>query len=96
MPPPDGALSKKESTHEALVRESAGKAAGGAYVAARARAIAALPHDELSCSTTNWSVVAGSGLGPVQHRALQSSNTKRQAQRAINAVPPEQFERSNA
>jgi len=68
-----------------------------AYVAARTRAIAALPHDELSCSTTNWSVVAGDGSGPVQHRALQSSNTKRQrAHRSINAVAPEQSERNNA
>jgi hypothetical protein len=68
-----------------------------AYVAARARAIVVLQHDELSCSTTYWSVVAGSGSGPLQHRALQSSNTKRQlALRAINALPPEQFERSNA
>jgi hypothetical protein len=68
-----------------------------AYVAARARAIAALPHDELSCHTTNWSVVGGSGSGPVQHRASQSSNTKRQlARRTTNAVPPGQFERNNA
>jgi hypothetical protein len=68
-----------------------------AYVAARTRAIAALPHDELSCSTTCWSVVAGCGSGPVQHRALQSRHTKRQlAQRTINAVPPGQSERNIA
>jgi hypothetical protein len=66
-----------------------------AYVTAWARAIAALPHDELSCHTTNWSVAAGSGSGRVQHRALPSSKTKPQlAQSTTNAIPPEQSERN--
>jgi hypothetical protein len=73
-----------------------GRLLAAAYVAARTRAIAALPHDELSCHTTNSSVAAGSGSGPVQHRPLQSSKTKRRlAQSTMNAVPPGQSERNN-
>jgi hypothetical protein len=68
-----------------------------AYTAAWARAIAALPHDELSCRTTNLPGVGGSGSGPARHRPSQSGNTKRQlAERTIYAVPLEQSERNNA
>jgi hypothetical protein len=68
-----------------------------AYVAARARAIAALPHDELTCSTTNWSVAAWPRSGPVQRRASQSPNANRQlAGRALYVVPPEMSDRNNA
>jgi hypothetical protein len=69
-----------------------------AYAAERARAIAELPHNELSCDTTDWSVVGGPDSGgPVQRQASQSSNTKRQlAQRTIYVGPPEQSEGNNA
>jgi len=69
-----------------------------AYVAAWARAMAALPHDELSCRTTHLPDMSGHGLGPVRHRAPQSSNGKPQfAERTIDpAAPREHSERNNA
>jgi hypothetical protein len=61
-----------------------------AYVAARARAIAALPHDEFTCG-------GGPGSGPGRHRASRSRNTKHQlVERKLYAVPVEQSERNNA
>ena len=60
------------------------------YVAARARAMTALPHDEL----TRWGW--GRDSGPVWHRASPSSNTKRKlAERKLYAAPPEQSTRKN-
>ena len=48
------------------------------YVAAMARAMTALPHDELDLTGE------GRGAGPVWHGASPSSNTKRQlAERKI-------------
>jgi hypothetical protein len=64
------------------------------YVAARTRAIAALPHDELSRHATSQPVGGRPTSGPVRHRASQSSNAKRQ--RTVCAAPPEQSERNNA
>jgi hypothetical protein len=61
-----------------------------AYLAARARAIAAVPHDELTCG-------AKSGSGPGRHRASPSRNAKHQlVERKIYAAPLEQPERNNA
>jgi hypothetical protein len=61
-----------------------------AYVAARARAIAALPHDELTCG-------GGPDSGPARHRASHSRNTKLQlAKRRTYATAPEQSVRNNA
>jgi hypothetical protein len=68
-----------------------------AYMAAWARAIAKLPHDELSCRTTNLPGVGGPGSGPAWHRPSQSINTKRQlAERTTYTVPLEHSERNNA
>jgi hypothetical protein len=62
-----------------------------AYVAARARATAALPHDEQSCRITNRPDADGSGSGPVRHRGSQSNKTKRQPLECeLHAAPPEQ------
>ena len=60
------------------------------YVAARARAMTALPHDELDLTGE------GRGSGPVWQRASPSSNTKRElAERKLYAAPPEQSKRNN-
>jgi hypothetical protein len=61
-----------------------------AYVAARAQAMAALPHDELTCG-------AKSGSGPGRHRASPSRNTKHQlGERKLHAVQLEKSEGNNA
>jgi hypothetical protein len=60
------------------------------YVAAMARAMAVLPHDELDLT----GVVRGSA--PVWRRASPFSNTKRElAERTIDAAPPEQSKGNN-
>jgi|GEM_PF-1964232 len=68
-----------------------------AYLAAWARAMAALPRDELSSRTAHLLDVSGPGSGPVRHRPSQSSSTTRQfAERTLYAAPREQSERNDA
>jgi hypothetical protein len=65
-----------------------------AYVAARACATAALPHDELSCLTTNRPDADGSGSVPVWHWSQSCAAKRQPAECELHAAPQEQSDGS--